>query len=131
MKKKKGKKKLLGLKTQLEVDVFKQIKLLNKNRKVEYETVKLPYTLQRHYIPDFVCSTGGKHTYIEAKGYFRPEDRTKILAVLREDNGIDIRLVFAVNNKLHRDSKMRYGDWCDKHNIPWCLAGNIPKEWFT
>jgi len=40
----------------------------------EYETLKLNYTVHAVYTPDFVLPNG---VIIEAKGYFKPEDRRK------------------------------------------------------
>lgn len=68
--------------------------------------------------------------YIEVKGYLRPSDRTKLLAVLRDNPGIDLRLAFKVNNKISSDSETRYSDWCKKHNIPFCITV-IPRDWLV
>ena len=82
---------------------------------------------QRHtYLPDFKI---GKR-YIEVKGRFTSSDRTKMLAVREGNPKVMIFLVFSANNKLHKSSPTRYGDWADKHGFIWALAGAIPKRWY-
>ena len=44
----------------------------------QYESEKLNYTIEHNYTPDFVLPN---YTYLEAKGYWAPEDRRKILNV--------------------------------------------------
>jgi hypothetical protein len=90
-----------------------------------YETVKLEYVIEKNYIPDFILPNG---IFVEAKGYWPPSDRTKLLAVLEKNPEADVRMVFQANNKIHKASEMRYGDWCDKRNIKWSV-GEIPQEW--
>ena len=68
--------------------------------------------------------------YIEVKGYLRPEDRTKALAVKAAHPEKEIRFVFASNNYLYKGSKSRYSDWCEKHGFKYCLKDNIPDGWF-
>jgi hypothetical protein len=94
----------------------------------EYETLKLPYTLESVYTPDFIIPNG---VIIEAKGYFKPEDRRKMLAVRKAHPELDIRLVFQQPyNTLTKTSKTTYAAWADKYNFPWAAAHNIPDEWF-
>lgn len=93
----------------------------------EYESTKLSYTIQHHYSPDFILPN---HTYLEAKGYWAPEDRRKILAVKRDNPDIDIRMVFqAPYNTISKRSKTTYAQWCEKHEIPWTHFHDIPLEW--
>lgn len=93
-----------------------------------YESCKLPYVLERCYIPDFVVRTpSGKTIYLEVKGYLRPTDRTKMVAVRKQNPGADIRFLFA-RNQLIRGSKMMYSDWCKKYGFPYSF-GKIPKKW--
>lgn len=95
---------------------------------VTYETEKFPYVLERRYIPDWVIERpDGSKTYIETKGYLRPTDRTKLVAVMRNNPGLDLRILFASDNKIN-GSKMRYSDWAKKNNIPFAI-GKVPKKW--
>lgn len=96
---------------------------------VSYETSVIPYTVRKNYNPDFTCIfRNGKTIFIETKGWFRPEDRAKMLAVKHDNPGLDIRLVFPVNNKLNARSNTRYSDWCEKHGFTYCI-GQVPADW--
>lgn len=99
-----------------------------KRRKVvfQYEPEKLPYVLEKNYIPDFKLANG---IFIEAKGVLTPSDRTKMRAVLKDNPGIDIRFVFMdASKKLNKNSKTTYGMWADKNGFQWA-DGVIPQEW--
>ena len=93
----------------------------------EYESEKLSYTIQHHYTPDFTLLN---HVYLEAKGYWAPEDRRKILAVKKDNPGIDLRMVFpSPYNTISKRSKTTYAQWCEKHKIPWTHFHDIPLDW--
>jgi hypothetical protein len=94
----------------------------------EYEAEKLPYFIEHKYIPDFRLPNG---IYIEGKGWFKPNDRTKLLAVRKANPGIDIRIVFdRSKSKLSKKSKTTYAEWCDKHGFPYADKV-IPIEWLS
>lgn len=88
-----------------------------------YETEKIPYTLARHYIPDFIVETTTRKIYIECKGYLRPEHKAKMVAVKRQHPEIDLRIVF------YRYIE-QYIKWADKHGFIWAIE-KVPKEWLT
>ena len=93
----------------------------------EYESTKVPYTIQHNYHPDFVLPN---HVYLETKGYWDPADRRKVLAVKLDNPDIDLRMVFqAPYNKISKKSKTTYAMWCEKHDIPWTSFHNIPLDW--
>ena len=93
----------------------------------EYESEKLSYTISHNYTPDFSLPN---HIYLEAKGYWAPEDRRKILAVKRDNPSIDLRMVFqSPYNKISKKSKTTYAKWCERHDIPWTSYHDIPLEW--
>lgn len=95
----------------------------------EYEGEKLGYSLPCQYTPDFKLGNG---IYLETKGYFSPEDRRKTLAVLRDNPGIDLRMVFSnPNNRLSKSSKTTYAAWCRKHGILYCASHSIPIQWLS
>ena len=95
----------------------------------EYESEKVCYTIQHHYCPDFVLPN---HVYLEAKGYWAPADRRKILAVKKDNPDMDLRMVFqAPYNKINKNSKTTYAMWCEKHDIPWTAYHDIPIDWLT
>jgi predicted nuclease of restriction endonuclease-like RecB superfamily len=93
-----------------------------------YETMRLPYTVQRVYTPDFILPNG---VIVEAKGYWEPSDRTKHIAVREAHPDVDIRFCFLnAYNKLSKKSKTTYADWCDKKGFLWCHK-IIPNEWIS
>ena len=95
----------------------------------QYESEKLSYTIEHNYTPDFVLPN---YTYLEAKGYWDPEDRRKILAVKKANPEADIRMVFqSPYNTISKKSKTTYAKWCDKHDIPWTSYQDIPIEWLV
>ena len=93
----------------------------------EYEGTKLPYSVPGLYTSDFRLPHG---VIVECKGYFPPMDRRKILRVIAENPGIDLRLLFQrASVKLsQRPGSKTYGQWATFHGIPWA-EGTIPPEW--
>ena len=93
----------------------------------QYESEKLSYTIEHDYTPDFVLPN---YIYLEAKGYWAPADRRKILNVKKANPEIDLRMVFqSPYNRISKKSKTTYAQWCEKHNIPWTHFHDIPLEW--
>lgn len=94
-----------------------------KRRKVifQYEPEKIAYVLAKHYIPDFVIQTRLGKVYVEAKGYLRPEDKAKLVAVKRQNPRIDLRLLFYA----HTVSNIR---WADRNGFKYAVE-TIPLEW--
>ena len=93
----------------------------------EYESTKVPYTIQHHYYPDFILPN---HVYLEAKGYWDPADRRKVLAVKKDNPDVDIRMIFqSPFNKISKKSKTTYAQWCERHDIPWTSFHDIPLDW--
>lgn len=91
------------------------------NVKFRYESERIPYILARYYIPDFVIETPLGTLYIEAKGYLRPEHKSKMAAVKKQHPEKDIRIIFYSHNK-------SYIRWAEKHGFKYAI-GTIPKEW--
>ena len=95
----------------------------------QYESEKLSYTIEHNYTPDFVLPN---YTYLEAKGYWSPEDRRKILNVKKSNPEIDLRMVFqSPYNTISKKSKTTYAQWCERHDIPWSSYQDIPIEWLV
>ena len=88
-----------------------------------YEEERIAYILARHYSPDFILYTKSGKIYIECKGYFRPEDKAKMLAVKRQHPNKDIRILFYSKND-------KYIKWCEKNGYRYAIE-RIPKSWFT
>ena len=123
--KKKPKKKTSKYKSGLEEQVAKPLTGLGVT--YEYESCKVPYTIQHHYHPDFILPN---HVHLEAKGYWSAPDRRKIAAVKRDNPELDLRMVFqSPYNKISKGSKTTYAQWCEKHEIPWTHFHDIPLDW--
>jgi hypothetical protein len=92
----------------------------------EYEAHKFLYEIPAIYVVDF--SIGDMH--IEAKGYFSPADRRKLLEVKRAHPDLDLRLLFQrANTRLSKARRsMTYGQWATRHGFPWA-EGTVPDHW--
>lgn len=104
----------------------------NKTRgsKITYESQRIPYQTPHNYVPDFVIEfpSDGHIRYIEYKGYFRPQDRVKMRYVLRQNPDLDIRMYFPKDQKVYKNGKMMYSDWCKKYGCKYAI-GKFPKSW--
>ena len=97
-----------------------------------YESQRFKYKVSKvkTYVNDFpIRKADGSWMYLETKGWFRPEDRTKILYVIESNPGIDLRLIFQYDNRLNKNTETRYTDWCKKHNIKFHIGIGLPEEW--
>jgi hypothetical protein len=102
----------LTYKSKFEEEVAVFYKLHNK-----YEIEKLTYTLENVYNPDFKLTD---NVFLEAKGYFKPSDRRKMIEVMKQHPDKKFIMLFQDSRiKLSRKSKITYGDWCDKNGIQW------------
>jgi hypothetical protein len=90
-----------------------------------YETVKIPYTLDGTYNPDFILDNG---IYIEAKGLLDRESKRKMVAVHKQHPELDIRFVFMQADKKIPGSKQTHGEWATKNGYQFA-EGKIPEEW--
>lgn len=75
-----------------------------------------------------MCASG-KKIYIETKGRLTSFDRTKLKAIKERHPDVDLRLVLMSDNKIRKNSKVRYSDWCEKYGFPWCIGVGIPTKW--
>jgi hypothetical protein len=91
----------------------------------EYEPDTLVYTIERKYIPDVKLPNG---IYVEIKGRFTGDDRTKHRKVREQHPEKDIRFVFQRDQLLYKGAKSTYTQWATKQGIKWAI-GEIPKEW--
>ncbi len=83
----------------------------------------------RVYTPDFLVErTDGTSFFIETKGYFRPEHRTKMRHVKRCNPDLDIRIIFQKNIVINKKTGFDYLQWAERNGFP-CAIGTIPKEW--
>ena len=97
---------------------------------VKYESEKIPYIIpasNHTYNPDFKLPNG---IFVETKGRFVAADRKKHLLVKSQNPHLDIRFVFSnSNNKITKNSKTTYGDWCVKNGYKYADK-IIPEDWF-
>lgn len=107
------------LKNNFEKRIFSALKRAKVDFK--YESVRIPYILSGHYIPDFLISTSTGLVYIETKGYFRPEAKRKMVAVKKQHPELDIRIVFYSYNS-------RNERWAIRHGFRYAFE-KIPTEW--
>jgi len=94
----------------------------------EPATPRIMYNIPFRYIPDFVLPNG---IFIEAKGWLRPRDRTKMRKVREQNPDLDIRFVFQRANSRVGKSKNSetYWEWAERLGFQWAET-HIPKEWF-
>ena len=91
-----------------------------------YERDKLKYVIEAQYIPDFKVGD----VYLEAKGYFPPDQRRKMKAVKKANPDLDIRIIFQNPlNTISKRSKTSYAMWAEKNGFPWCTHYAIPTSW--
>ena len=94
----------------------------------EYEPVRVPYTLHKNYIPDFVNKAGD---WIEVKGRLdaRSHDVPKYIALRKQYP--DQRIIFVWShpfNKIKKGAKMTNAQWCDKPGFEWTTPSAIEEE---
>lgn len=93
----------------------------------KYETMKVPYTTEHFYKPDFILSNG---IIVEAKGLFLPEDRSKHLVIKKQHPELDIRFLFMKDQYISTKTKAnKYSDWCKKNGFQYYIGTVIPKKW--
>jgi hypothetical protein len=107
--------------------------LNNRSIAFEYEPEKLPYTVQRNYIPDLRIG----EMYVEVKGYFRQEAQRKMRNVREQHPEKDIRFLFqrldspVQGAKKRKDgSKMTCAEWAERHGFLYAEK-EIPDEWIN
>jgi len=97
--------------------------------KFGYEDTVIKYIkpeTKHTYTIDFTLPNG---ILVETKGRWVLEDRKKHLLIKKQHPELDIRIVFqSARTKIRKGSKTTYGDFCDKHGIPWAEK-SIPESW--
>jgi len=96
-------------------------------RKMECLDCGSQHVLQKaKYLTDFRLPNG---IYIEAKGWFKPSDRTKMESVIKCNPDCDIRMLFQKDGWTDTKKKhLKYSQWCNKRKIKWAV-GKVPIEW--
>lgn len=98
-----------------------------RSRKVKYtyETLKLPYTLNGVYHPDFILDGG---VIVECKGVLDRDSKRKMVAVSKQHPNCDIRFLFMDANKKVPGTKQTHAQWADRNGFPWAEKV-IPEDW--
>jgi predicted nuclease of restriction endonuclease-like RecB superfamily len=109
----------MALKNKFEQKINRQLK--RAKSVYTYETEKIPFVIASHYIPDFIVQTELGRVYIECKGYLRPEDKRKLIAVKRQHPAKDIRLLFYSFNP-------KQVKWAERNGFRFAFE-KIPSEW--
>ena len=124
---KRWKAKKAGFRSGFEQEVSNNLKLRQVD--FDYEALKLKYEVPARtatYTPDFILHNG---IIVESKGRFLAADRKKMLLVKLHNPTLDIRLLFQnAKNKIAKNSKTTYADWCVKNNFKYA-EGTIPDSW--
>jgi len=82
----------------------------------KYEKTRVKYKVAHTYTPDFTKDL----LVVEVKGYFRPGDQRKYLAINEELQNECRELVFIFSNPnkpVRKGAKLTHGGWCEKHGI--------------
>lgn len=120
--------KATGKRSGLEVQIASHLVASGVQFRYEREIGVLEFTQQRprKYLPDFELPNG---IIVEAKGWWKPEDRQKMLAVKHQHPRLDIRMVFSNPlAKLRKGSKTTYAEFCERNGFRWA-KGTIPLDW--
>jgi hypothetical protein len=89
----------------------------------QYESVKLPYTINHNYLPDFVDPVAMR--IVEIKGYLDSTDRQKLIAVKAAHPGYSLEIWFQNPNlTISKASKTEYWQWAEKHGFAWRKGPN-------
>lgn len=117
----------MKFRSKFEKRIFENAK--KKGFSVEFETIKVKYTIHSNYVPDFILPNG---IIVEAKGYFDSRARAKMIAVKRDNPDLDVRFLFMDSRKkLRKGSKTTYADWCKRHDFLFADGDEIPRKWFN
>lgn len=81
---------------------------------------------RRQYTTDFYLPE--QNIYIEAKGHFTSEQRTKMINIKQANPEADIRMLFMHDNWISNKKHKRYSGWCRLYDYPYAF-GSVPEEW--
>ena len=107
--------------------IWEEAKVNDEGIEFEPSDLKINYVIPYRYIAVFRLSNG---IIIEAKGYLRPRDRTKMRKIKEQNPSLDIRFVFQVADKRLSKSKNSetYGEWAERLGYQWAEK-TIPLSW--
>jgi hypothetical protein len=90
-----------------------------------YEDERIPYVVERKYIPDFQLPNG---IYVEAKGWFRDEDCRKMRLLKAQYPDKEFRFLFQNNKTKVQSKRFTNAQWAEKYNFQYC-EGRVPDDW--
>jgi len=105
-------------------------------RNLKYEPIKLTYSQEKTYIPDFVNER--LNIIFEVKGYFRTSaEARKYVDAQRCNPGWSFVFIFSDPNKplpwakkrISDGNRMTHGEWAALHGFKYCTEHSIRKEW--
>ena len=102
--------------------------LSSRGVKYLYESIQLPYVLERTYNPDFELPD--HNLIIEVKGLLDRESKAKMAAVKKQHPNIDIRFVFMKADKKIPGTRQTHGEWATRNGFIWS-EGSVPEEWLV
>lgn len=91
----------------------------------QYEHERIPYVVERKYLPDFQLANG---IYIEAKGYFKDEDCRKMKLLKKQYPEKEFRFLFQNQNTKVQSKRFTNAEWCEKYGFKYC-QGTVPEAW--
>ena len=91
----------------------------------QYEHERIPYVVERKYLPDFQLPNG---IYIEAKGWFRDEDCRKMRLLKAQYPDKEFRFLFQNLNTKVQSKRFTNQQWAEKYNFAYC-EGRVPESW--
>lgn len=122
----------LGFRSGLEKNISDQI--VEAGIELLYETDKIQYTVPERkakYTPDFKLPKPGGFFFVETKGIWTVQDRSKHLLIKQQHPEIDIRFVFSNQNaRLYKGSPTTYALYCEKHGFRYA-SKVIPEDWLS
>lgn len=102
---------------------------------LNYETDRFDYYLKRFYTPDFRVKGEQFDFFIEVKGWFPSDQRSKLLAVMLRHPTLPLFVALQrPHQKLNKTSKTSLCQWCEKHGIAWCptpIPPDFLQSWVT
>jgi hypothetical protein len=90
-----------------------------------YEDERIPYVVERKYIPDFQLPNG---IYVEAKGWFRDEDCRKMRLLKAQYPDKEFRFLFQNNKTKVQSKRFTNAQWAEKYDFQYC-EGTVPEDW--
>lgn len=101
--------------------------LRSRGIKFRYESIKVPYVLERTYNPDFEMVDYA--FLIETKGLLDRDSKAKMIAVKKQNPDLDVRFVFMKADKRIPGTKETHGAWASRNGFLWAES-TAPEEWF-